>query len=37
MEHYEPSKLKDDGLTWQQRGWRHNYENLANISEYTKS
>jgi hypothetical protein len=25
---YEPRRLRDDGLTWNQRGWRHDYDHL---------
>jgi hypothetical protein len=25
---YEPRRLRDDGLNWQQRGWRRDYDHL---------
>lgn len=34
---YEPLKLKQDGLTWQQRGWRHDYDFNLNIEENTRN
>jgi len=28
---YEPKRLCDDGLNWQQRGWRRDYDHLDDV------
>ena len=34
-EPYEPPVLRDDGLTWQQRGWKRDYANLTDADRLT--
>ena len=34
---YEPNKLKPDGKTWQQRGWRHDFDFNMNFDENERS
>jgi hypothetical protein len=37
LQPYEPPKLKNDGISWQQKGWRYDFDSNLNLDEGTRN